>query len=162
MKAVIWTDVAQILLYLTGSAVTLMVRSHRIPGGWTGVPPAAAAAGHKLQVLDFSFRWSTRYAVWSGLMGGAFLTMATHGTDQIIVQRLLAARNERDSRRALLTSGMIVLLQFTIFLLIGVLLFVFAQHSPLLAPGERTDRVLPLFLVREMPTGLAGLLLASI
>jgi Na+/proline symporter len=88
--------------------------------------------------------------------------MATHGTDQIIVQRLLAARNERDSRRALLASGAIVLIQFTVFLLIGVLLFVFAQHSPLLAPGERTDRILPLFLVREMPVGLAGLLLASI
>jgi Na+/proline symporter len=88
--------------------------------------------------------------------------MATHGTDQIIVQRLLAAKSERDSRRALLASGAIVLVQFTLFLLIGVFLYVFAQHSPLLAPGERTDRILPLFLVREMPVGLAGLLLASI
>jgi solute:Na+ symporter, SSS family len=88
--------------------------------------------------------------------------MASHGTDQTIVQRLLAARNERDSRRALLTSGFIVLFQFTIFLLIGVLLYVFAQYHPLLAPGERVDRILPLFLVREMPIGLAGLLLASI
>jgi len=87
---------------------------------------------------------------------------SSHGTDQTIVQRLLAARSERDSRKALLTSGVIVLIQFTVFLLIGVLLFVFAQHTPLLAPGERTDRILPLFLVREMPQGLAGLLLASI
>jgi SSS family transporter len=162
MKAVIWTDVAQLLLYLTGSAVTLFVLLHRIPGGWTEVTQVAAAAGHKLQVLDFSFHWSTKYTFWSGLIGGAFLTMATHGTDQIIVQRLLAARSERDSRRALLTSGLIVLVQFTVFLLIGVLLFVFAQHTPLLAAGERTDRILPLFLVREMPPGLAGLLLASI
>jgi SSS family transporter len=162
MKAVIWTDVAQLLLYLTGSAVTLMVLLHRIPGGWSEVTQVAAAAGHKLQVLDFSFSWSTKYTFWSGLIGGAFLTMASHGTDQTIVQRLLAARSERDSRRALLTSGFIVLIQFTVFLLIGVLLFVFAQHTPLLAPGERTDRILPLFLVREMPPGLAGLLLASI
>jgi SSS family transporter len=162
MKAVIWTDVAQLLLYLTGSAVTLGFLVHRIPGGWTEVSQAAAAAGHKLQILDFSFRWSTKYTFWSGLIGGTFLTMATHGTDQIIVQRLLAAHSERDSRRALLTSGVIVLIQFTVFLLIGVLLFVFAQHTPLLAPGERTDRILPLFLVREMPPGLAGLLLASI
>jgi Na+/proline symporter len=115
-----------------------------------------------LQFLDFSSHLATKYTFWSGLIGGAFLTMATHGTDQIIVQRLLAARNESDSRRALLTSGAIVLVQFTVFLLIGVLLFVFAQHSPLLALGERTDRILPLFLVREMPVGLAGLLLASI
>jgi SSS family transporter len=162
MKAVIWTDVAQLMIYLTGSAVTLLVLLHRIPGGWTEVTQAAAAAGHKLQFLDFSFRWSAKYTFWSGVIGGSFLTMATHGTDQIIVQRLLAARSERDSRRALLTSGVIVLVQFTVFLLIGVLLFVFAQHVPLLAPGERTDRILPLFLVREMPPGLAGLLLASI
>jgi Na+/proline symporter len=135
---------------------------HRIPGGWSEVAHVAAAAGHKLQVLDFSWNLATKYTFWSGLIGGAFLTMATHGTDQIIVQRLLAAKSERDSRRALLASGVIVLVQFTVFLLIGVLLYVFAQHSPLLAPGERTDRILPLFLVREMPVGLAGLLLASI
>jgi SSS family transporter len=162
MKAVIWTDVAQLLLYLTGSAVTLFVLLHRIPGGWSEVAQVASAAGHKLQVFDFSFHWSTKYTFWSGLIGGAFLTMASHGTDQTIVQRLLAARSERDGRRALLTSGLIVLMQFAIFLLIGVLLFVLAQHTPMLAPGERTDRILPLFLVREMPPGLAGLLLASI
>src|SRR5437660_3786687 len=162
MKAVIWTDVAQLLLYLTGSAVTFLVLLHRIPGGWSEVTQVAAAAGHKLQVLDFSFALSKKYTFWSGIIGGAFLTMATHGTDQTIVQRLLAARSERDSGRALLASGAIVLVQFTVFLLIGVLLYVFAQHSPLLAPGDRADRILPLFLVREMPVRLAGLLLASI
>src|ERR1700722_3914415 len=162
MTAVIWTDVAQLLLYLTGSAVTFWLLFHRVPGGWTEVTQVAAAAGHKLQVFDFSFNLATKYTFWSGVIGGAFLTMATHGTDQTIVQRLLAARNQRDSRRALLASGGIVLFQFTVFLLIGVLLFVFSQHTPLLSAGEATDRVLPLFLLREMPTGLAGLLLASI
>jgi solute:Na+ symporter, SSS family len=162
MKAVIWTDVAQLLLYLTGSAVTFWILLHRIPGGWTEVTQVAATAGHKLQFLDFSFNLATKYTFWSGLIGGAFLTMASHGTDQTIVQRLLAARNEKDSRNALLASGVIVLIQFTIFLFIGVLLYVFAQHTPLLALGDRPDRILPLFLVREMPTGLAGLLLASI
>src|ERR1700740_1903636 len=111
MKAVIWTDVAQLVIYLTGSAVTLLVLLHRIPGGWTEVTQVAAAAGHKLQVLDFSFGWSTKYTFWSGLIGGAFLTMATHGTDQTIVQRLLAAKSERDSRRALLTSWGVLLVQ---------------------------------------------------
>ncbi len=162
MKAVIWTDVAQLLLYLTGSSVTFWVLLHRIPGGWSEVTQVAAAAGHKLQLFDFSFHLATKYTFWSGLIGGAFLTMASHGTDQTIVQRLLAARDQRVSRRALLASGVIVLVQFTVFLLIGVLLFVFAQHVPLLAAGERTDRILPLFLAREMPVGLAGLLLASI
>ncbi|HTQ59094.1 MAG TPA: sodium:solute symporter [Candidatus Solibacter sp.] len=162
MTAVIWTDVAQLLLYITGSLFTFGILIHRIPGGWTEVAQVAAAAGHKLQFLDFTFDITTKYTFWSGLIGGAFLTMASHGTDQTIVQRLLAARNEKDSRRALLTSGVIVLIQFTIFLLIGVLLYVFSQHTPLLAPGARTDSILPLFLVREMPSGLAGLLLASI
>src|SRR5580700_2024730 len=145
MKAVIWTDVAQLTLYLAGSAATLLVLLHRIPGGWRELTQVAAESGHKLQLFDFSFHLATKYTLWSGLIGGAFLTMATHGTDQTIVQRLLAARSENDGRRALLTSGVIVLIQFTIFLLIGVLLFVFAQHAPLLAPGERTDRILPLF-----------------
>jgi len=162
MKAVIWTDVAQLILYLTGSAVTLGFLLHAIPGGWGEVTQVAAVSGHKLQFLDFSFSLATKYTFWSGVIGGAFLTMASHGTDQTIVQRLLAARNESDSRKALLTSGGIVLVQFTLFLLVGVLLYVFAQHWPLLAAGERTDRVLPLFLVREMPVGLAGLMVASI
>ena len=162
MKAVIWTDVAQLLVYMTGSAITLLVLFHRIPGGWSEVTQVAAAAGHKLQFLNFSWNLGMKYTFWSGVIGGSFLTMATHGTDQTIVQRLLAAKSERDSSRALLTSGGIVLVQFTVFLLIGVLLFVFAQHSPLLAPGDRADRILPLFLVREMPVGLAGVLLASI
>jgi solute:Na+ symporter, SSS family len=162
MKAVIWTDVAQLFIYLAGSAATFFVLLHRVPGGWNEVVQVAAAHGPKLQILDFSFNLATKYTFWSGLIGGAFLTMATHGTDQTIVQRLLAARNQRDSRRALLASGVIVLFQFSVFLLIGVLLFVFAQHTPLLSAGERTDRILPLFLLRQMPTGLAGLLLASI
>ena len=162
MKAVIWTDVAQLFIYLAGSAATFFVLLHRIPGGWSEVVQVAATHGHKLQIFDFSTHLATKYTFWSGLIGGAFLTMASHGTDQTIVQRLLAARDQRDSRRALLTSGVVVFFQFTIFLLVGVLLYVFAQHTPLLAAGERTDRILPLFLLREMPTGLAGLLLASI
>jgi solute:Na+ symporter, SSS family len=162
MKAVIWTDVAQFLLYLTGSLVTLGLLLHRIPNGWNEVVQVASLHGNKLQVLDFSWNLATKYTFWSGLIGGTFLTLATHGTDQTIVQRLLAARTRNDSGRALIASGFIVTFQFAVFLLVGILLFVFAQHLPLLAAGERTDRILPMFLVREMPTGLAGLLLASI
>lgn len=162
MKAVIWTDVAQFLLYLTGSLFTLGLLLHKIPGGWSEVVQVAAVHGHKFQFLDFSWNLAENYTFWSGVIGGAFLTMATHGTDQTIVQRLLAARNQEDSSRAIIASGFIVLFQFAVFLVVGVLLFVFAQHTPLLSPGERTDRILPIFLVRQMPVGLAGLLLASI
>src|SRR5262249_9971551 len=162
MKAVIWTDVAQFLLYLAGSVITFSFLLHRIPGGWAEVSQVAAASGIKLAVLDFSFGFDTKYTFWSGLIGGAFLTMASHGTDQTIVQRLLAARNERDSRAALIASGFIVLFQFTLFLLVGVLLFVFSQHAPLLAPGLRLGAILATFLVRDMPTGPAGILVALI
>jgi SSS family solute:Na+ symporter len=162
MKAVIWTDVAQFLLYLTGSVVTLFFLLHRIPGAWQEVTQLAALHGNKLQVVDFSWNLAKSYTFWSGVIGGTFLTMASHGTDQTIVQRILAARSQRDGGRALIASGFIVLFQFTVFLLIGVLLFVFAQHVPLLAAGDRTDKILPIFLIQEMPTGLAGLLLAAI
>ena len=162
MKAVIWTDVAQFLLYLVGSVVTFGILLHRIPGGWNEVAQVAAANGNKLQIFDFSWKMATLYTFWSGAIGGAFFTLASHGTDQTIVQRLLAARNQQDSRRALLASGFIVLFQFTLFLLVGVLLFVFAQHAPLLTPNDRPDSILPHFLIQEMPTGLVGVLLASI
>ena len=162
MKAVIWTDVAQFLLYLTGSLITLFFIPHLIPGGWSEVANVAASNGHKFQFLDFDWNIATKYTLWSGVIGGAFLTMATHGTDQTIVQRLLAARSQGDSRRALLASGFIVFFQFAVFLVIGVLLFAYSQHSLLLSTNDRTDSILPLFLVREMPTGIAGLMLASI
>src|SRR5437588_8952936 len=92
MKAVIWTDVAQLLLYLTGSAVTLGFLLHSIRGGWSEVRHVAAAAGNNLKFLDFSFHLATKYTFWSGVIGGAFLTMASHGTDPTIVQRLVVAR----------------------------------------------------------------------
>jgi Na+/proline symporter len=126
------------------------------------VTHVAAAAGGKLRVFDFTFSLTQSYTFWSGVLGGTFLTMASHGTDQTMVQRLLAARNEGDSKKALLASGVIVFAQFALFLVLGVMLFVFAQqHAGLPVPAD-TDRIFPEFIVREMPVGLAGLVLASI
>ncbi len=101
MRAVIWTDVAQFALYLTGSVAAFFLLLHKIPGGWPEVTQAAAAAGGKLRVFDFAFSLTKNYTFWSGLLGGTFLTMASHGTDQTMVQRLLAARNERDSQEGI-------------------------------------------------------------
>jgi solute:Na+ symporter, SSS family len=162
MRAVIWTDVIQFLLYLTGSVVAFFLLLHKIPGGWHSVTHVAAAAGGKLSVFDFSFSLTESYTFWSGLLGGTFLTMASHGTDQTIVQRLLSARNERDSKTALLTSGVIILVQFALFLVIGVMLFVYVRHVGALLPTSDPDRIFPEFIVRDMPVGLAGLVLASI
>jgi SSS family transporter len=162
MRAVIWTDVIQFALYITGTVAAFFLLLHRIPGGWPEVTHAAAAAGGKLRVFDFAFSLTRSYTFWSGLIGGTFLTMASHGTDQTMVQRLLAARSERDSKTALLTSGVIVLAQFTLFLVIGVMLFVYAQHAFLPGAGGDADRIFPEFIVRDMPGGLRGLVLASI
>ncbi len=162
MKAVIWTDVIQLLLYLTGSLVAFLLLLHRIPGGWAEVSQVAAAAGGKLRVFDFTFNLTRPYTFWSGILGGTFLTMASHGADQSIVQRLLAARSERQSVAALLASGAIVLGQFVLFLVLGVMLYTFHQHAPLGVARGDADRIFPEFVVREMPAGVKGLVLAAI
>jgi len=162
MRAVIWTDVIQFTLYLTGSIAAFFLLLHKIPGGWSEVTHTAAAAGGKLRVFDFAFSFTQSYTFWSGVLGGTFLTMASHGTDQTLVQRLLAARNERDSKKALLASGVIVFVQFTLFLVIGVMLFTYEQSHSLPVPGGDPDRIFPQFIVHDMPVGLTGLVLASI
>ena len=162
MRAVIWTDVVQFFLYLTGSVAAFFLLLHKIPGGWPEVAQVAAASGGKLRVFDFAFSLTQSFTFWSGLIGGTFLTMASHGTDQTMVQRLLAARNERDSKKALLVSGVIILVQFTLFLVIGVMLFVYMRNGGLVVPGGDADRIYPAFIVRGMPVGLAGIVLASI
>ena len=162
MRAVIWTDVVQFALYITGSVAAFFLLLHKIPGGWPEVPRVAAAAGGKLRVFDFTFSLTRSYTFWSGVIGGTFLTMASHGTDQTMVQRLLAARNERDSKKALLVSGVIVFAQFALFLVLGVMLFVYAHFAPWQAAGGDADRIFPEFIVRDMPIGLSGLVLASI
>jgi len=165
MTAVIWTDVAQMCLYVAGAIVSLCVILAKIPGGWTHVAAVAGAAG-KLQVFDFQFSptmhfLSQKYSFWAGLVGGCFLTMASHGTDQLIVQRLLSARNEAESRRALLGSWLLIFFQFSLFLAIGVALFVYYQDAHLIKPGE-LDRLYPEFVWRHLPVGVAGLVTAAI
>ncbi len=162
MQAVIWTDVIQFALYLSGSVAAFFLLFHKVPGGWPEITQAAAAAGGKFRIFDFTFSLTQSYTFWSGLLGGTFLTMASHGTDQTMVQRLLSARNERDSKKALLASGVVVLFQFALFLVIGVMLFVFAQHVPLNAAGGDPDKLYPSFIVHHLPAGITGIILASI
>jgi len=165
MTAVIWTDVVQMSLYVAGAAVSFFVILHHIPGGWAHVWAVAGGAG-KFQVFDFRFALDTQffsrsYTFWAGLAGGCFLTTASHGTDQLMVQRLLSARDERQSRTALLASWAVILVQFSLFLLIGILLFVYYRDARLPAPSD-TDRIYPEFLWRNLPPGIAGLTIAAI
>jgi Na+/proline symporter len=121
----------------------------------------AAAAG-KFRVFDFSWNFYATYTFWSGVIGGAFLTTASHGTDQLIVQRLLSSRNERQSKLALLASGVMVIFQFSLFLLIGAMLFVFYRLFPPVVAFTRSDTIFPTFIVTRMPHGISGLLISAI
>jgi SSS family transporter len=161
MAAVIWTDVVQLTVYLTGAMVGLFTIVHLVPGGWQTVHGVAAEAG-KFRIFYFSWNFYATYTLWSGVIGGAFLTTASHGTDQLIVQRLLSSRSERQAKMALLASGVMVLFQFSLFLLIGAMLFVFYKLFPPVVEFQRADRIFPSFVVTQMPHGISGLLISAI
>lgn len=168
MTALIWTDVIQLGIYLLGAGAAIVVLLQNIPGGVSEVMAVASAQG-KLTVFDFAFDVTRGYTFWSGVIGGAFLTTATHGTDQFMVQRYLCSRSPGDARKALLVSGVFVLSQFFVFLVIGLLLYVFytghaaAELNAITVAGRvQTDRVLPQFIVTHLPVGLAGLVSAAI
>jgi SSS family transporter len=159
MRAVIWTDVVQFTIYLGGGFVVLWSLFDQIPGG---LSTTVATAYEKLLPVDFTFAWDTPYTFWAGILGGTFLTLASHGTDQLMVQRVLAARNLRDGRRALIASGFIVFVQFALFLLIGSALYVFYVQ---LFPDQvfaSADRVFPTFMVNNLPPVVSGLMVAGV
>ncbi|HXA52871.1 MAG TPA: sodium:solute symporter [Candidatus Acidoferrum sp.] len=165
MTAVIWTDVVQMTLYVAGAVASFFVILDKIPGGWSHVVEVAGAA-HKFDIFDFRFSFdmaffSRTYSFWAGVAGGCFLTTASHGTDQLMVQRLLSARDERQSRTALFASWGVIFVQFTLFLLIGILLFVYYGDQHLPAPAQR-DRIYPEFVWHNLPPGAAGVIIAAI
>jgi SSS family solute:Na+ symporter len=162
MRSVVWNDCLQFVIYMLGAVATVFVIAAHLPGGW---PEwwQFAHAHDRLRVLDFKLSWSDPYNFWAGLFGGAMLTIGTHGTDHMMVQRYLSARSQRDAGRAVVVSGIVVLAQFALFLLIGVGLASYYAHRPEVV-FERDDQVFAHFLVHEFPpnTGLIGLLLAAI
>jgi SSS family transporter len=165
MTAVIWTDVVQMFLYVAGAVLSFFVILHQIPGGWTHVQQVADAA-HKFQMFDFRFSWtaaffSRNYSFWAGLIGGCFLTTASHGTEQLLVQRLLSAKNEGQSRAALFSSWVVIFFQFALFLFIGLLLFVHYSDAHQAAP-KPAEALYPSFVWNNLPAGLAGLVIAAI
>jgi solute:Na+ symporter, SSS family len=157
MKAVVWTELVQATIYLSGGAAALIILGHLVPGGWSTIWSGASAAG-KTKAIDFTFTMSNPHTVWAGLIGGAFLAMASHGTDQLIVQRLMSSRTLKDAQRAVIGSGIVVFFQFFLFLLIGLGLWAFYQGRAFPA----TDQIFPTFILEHMPTGLVGLIVAAI
>jgi SSS family transporter len=170
MEAVIWVEVVQLGIYIAGALAAAIILTQSIEGGLSGAF-ALGSQFNKFSLFDFSFDMTKTFTFWAGLIGGCFLTMSTHGTDQYLVQRYLCTDRPRRAATALLTSGAIVLAQFIGFLFIGVLLFAF--YHPHMDPGYATaastafpftggDRVFPDFITRHLPTGLSGLVVAAI
>jgi SSS family solute:Na+ symporter len=157
MRAVVWTEILQASVYILGGISAAVILGREIPGGWSTVFEVAPEAG-KLRVLDFYTGFDRPHTIFAGLIGGAFLAMASHGADQLIVQRLLSSRSLRDARMALIGSGIVVFFQFTLFLLVGIGLWTFYAGRAFPTP----DAVFPTFIIGEMPHGLVGLLLAAI
>ena len=176
IEAVIWVEVVQLVIYIGGAVAAAVVLINNIDGGLSG----AIAAGQqfdKFDVFDFNLDFTKTYTFWGGLIGGCFLTMSTHGTDQYLVQRYLCTDKPRSAATALLSSGAVVLAQFIGFLFIGVLLFAFygpyksPEYAQAGAPGSgiagtfpflKPDQVFPNFITEHMPAGLSGLVVAAI
>jgi solute:Na+ symporter, SSS family len=159
LAAVIWTDVVQTAIYVGGTLVGLATILHLVPGGWSAIHAAAANAG-KLQVFDFRPNFWLPYTFWAGVIGGTAFITASHGTDQLIVQRLLAARGQKQSAVALLSSGVAILFQFALFLMVGVMLWAYYRVPS--GTFGKSDRIYPTFIVTRMPHGISGLLIAAV
>jgi SSS family transporter len=157
VKATIWTDVIQMFVYLMGAGLILVTVGSVLPGGLESGIAAAARAG-KLNIFDFTFDMTSTYTFWAGLVGGVFLTLATHGTDHYLVQRLLVARSAKDARTGLVVSGFVIVGQFTFFLFIGSLLWTFYEGREF----ARVDEVLPTFVAQQLPPAWMGFILAAV
>ncbi|HWB43218.1 MAG TPA: sodium:solute symporter [Gemmatimonadales bacterium] len=156
LKAVVWADVVQLVVYLAGGVAALLI-AWDLAGGAAASLGAAAEAG-KLRVIDPAVDFTSTYTLLGGIVGGALLSAASHGTDHLIVQRLLATRSLADARVALVGSGVVVMFQFLLFLLVGT-----AIWSAGLAPeGMPADTIFPRFIIDYLPTGIAGLVVAGI
>jgi SSS family transporter len=161
VRAVVWVDAIQMLWYVLGAAAVIAVLSGKLPDGWFS---AASDAG-KFQVLDFSSNpLTSQYAIITAFVGGAVLSMASHGADQLIVQRLMATKDVRASQKALIASGVVVFAQFALFLFIGVMLWAFYRAAaPVKDLGlNNNDELFAHFIVNEMPSGLSGFVIAGI
>jgi SSS family transporter len=157
IKAVVWVDAVQMGLYLLGAVVAVAALEVFVPDGWSGILSSAGEAG-KLAVLDLSLDFSVTYTLWAGVLGGGVFTMASHGTDQLLVQRLLTCRDVTAAKKALVGSGVLVIAQFLLFLVVGLGLWVFYEGRLF----DTSDEIFARFIVEELPPGVSGILIAGV
>lgn len=162
MKGIIWVDVIQMFIYLGGAILAGIFLLNLLPGGWA-VVVNAASAGNKFNIINLGFDkglsgfFSQPYTLMGGLVGGAFLSMASHGTDQLIVQRLLSTKNLKDGQKAVIGSGVIIIIQFAIFLILGIMLFAFYGKI-----NVKSDEIFPIFIIKILPPGITGIIIAGL
>ncbi|MGB6648780.1 MAG: sodium:solute symporter, partial [Bacteroidota bacterium] len=164
VRGVIWVDAIQMLVYVGGALIAAVALIARADGGWAEITQLAANAG-KFQIfnLDFTDFWQTPYTLIAGLVGGALLSMASHGTDQLIVQRLLTTKSLAQSRKALIGSGILIVFQFALFLVVGLLLYgYYLGQSPAELGLQRSDEIFPMFIVEALPPGVSGFIIAGL
>ncbi len=157
MKAVVWTELLQATIYLLGGISALVLIGQAVEGGWGTIIERAGAAG-KLQAIDWYTGFDRPHTMFAGVIGGAFLAMASHGADQIIVQRLLSSRSLKQAQVAIIGSGFAVFAQMTLFLFVGLGLWVLYEGRPFSA----ADQIFPTYIIERMPHGLIGLIVAAI
>ncbi|HEX7830283.1 MAG TPA: hypothetical protein VF787_11535, partial [Thermoanaerobaculia bacterium] len=156
IEAIVWIEVAQLVIYIGGAIAAAFVLMNDV--GLEHAIAVGSAAG-KFRLFDFSLDLTKTFTFWSGLIGGTFLTLSTHGTDQYMVQRYLCTDRPRSAAKAVIVSGAVVLAQFAAFLFIGVLLFTFYGANP---PVTASDQIFPHFIANHLPVGLSGLVVAAI
>ncbi|MCK9409364.1 MAG: sodium:solute symporter [Bacteroidetes bacterium] len=170
LKAVVAMDVVQMFIYLGGAFASMMLIISQLPNGWSDVAAFASSNGmDKFSIINmtggtsFLEFLSAPYTLLGGILGGTFLSMASHGTDQLLVQRLLGCRSKWESQKALMLDASIIVLQFGFFLVLGLCLFAFYGGVPFQQLGlKSSDEIFPKFIVENLPTGLAGLVVAGV
>jgi SSS family transporter len=163
MKAVIWTDLIQFVIKIAGAVLAFAFILHLLPGGWEQFLAEGEAAG---KFVAFDTRWNpaVAYNLWAGVFGGAVFSMASHGADQLMVQRYLCAKSLGQARLALVLSGFVILVQFLLFLGVGVGMFLLMRAGLFdeAKTAARNDEVFPLFIIHKLPTGVVGILIAAV
>ncbi|MYL20789.1 sodium/solute symporter [Halobacillus litoralis] len=160
ISAVIWTDVIQMVVLWIGAGLSVFIIFQDVPGGWGEVMSTASQTG-MLESIDFSTDLSVEYSIWAGVIGGFFLHAAYFGTDQSQIQRVLTSKSIRESKLSLVLSGVLLIPQMLLFLLIGVLLYIFYQYAG--DPNiNNLNELFPRFVVNELPVGISGLIIAGV
>lgn len=177
LKAVVAMDVVQMFIYIGGAVLSMIIVFQFLPNGMDDVIKYSTMNGvNKFEIFNINTFTSladffaSPYTFLGAILGGTFLTMASHGTDQLLVQRLLGCKTKKDSQKALMLDASVIVIQFAFFLFLGLCLNAFYQGMPfkelvMNSTGLKltsSDEIFPKFIVENLPTGISGLVIAGV